>query len=670
MKVIAYGVVAVATALAAGLAGPVWIEASAGLYDSWGYLLVIVLFYAAVIFGLAGALAHLFLRLALAGERADLATRMALGETRSSILSAAHRQGWRIGAALAVPAMVIGATVRQSLPNPGAGPTAVLDGKLNGWALVAVVSVGVVGALTTMIALVTAKAAATRETPAAAAASAVTDEDFGARRRPAAAWPRQVRWSLIALVVAALTIQAVNRVQPVDPWAIEDLSSRSWLMVVENVALTVTWLAALWLAYVITYSLARLGIAAAAARLARSVGSGGRAIAADALGRLSGTGRRIVAASAVIAALFTASMTSSGHTGAVGEAMDPATPAAFVLSTDPKGDIRPAGWESTPLDPDRLAALVADERVDVVRMGRFLSEVTFQQPWGTDEQQAVATQDQLFALIDGEGLPGLEALERLGLADGVLLKGDRWALDLAGSEYYTGPTELEGQGTTVSGYSLWSQLPAPITTAAWLEDAFGPAPVAGAAAFPSDGFSRSDAAQAVAEHFPEGTAWTLSMGGVFGWESAIGFDPWLAGVGFVLTVLLVASLSATSVKLRRRDLATMAALGGSPRSLASAPAWEAAVLAGASYMAGALVGITFAVVTVNPFLLSPGAPLDAGLIGWHLLPDLGAVPWAWLGAGLVVLVGASAVVARALGATMTGRTPVEELRTAEKEGVR
>ncbi len=665
---VAHGILAAAAGLGGMASGPLWVETDSRNEMIYGFLAVFSLFYLLVGFTIAGTLAHLFLRLGLATQRLDFATRRALGEPRSALVAQARQHGWKTGLVLIPTAALVGVVIRQLIHDAGAEPGALGEGEFAFTGLITLGMTIVFGVVTTALAHLAATAAITREAPATEAALAATDEDGAARRSTPAR--RAIRWVLVAVIVAAFVIEGFNRVQPIDPWAIEDLSSRSWVMVVENLALTVALLTALWLTYLAAFSLAQWGIRKAVARLARSVGSGGRAIAADALGRLTGTGRRILAVSVAFSALFAAFAASSGHSMAVAEAQTHATPSVLVTSTDPQEPVRSPGWETRALDPARLAALEADERVDVIPLLQLRGAIGTTETFDADTMVPRPAQQITFAMATDDDLPALDAMRRMGLADGVMLSGSGWGLDQFISEYYEGPTTLEIGRTEKGAYNLWTQLPATFTGASWLEDASAGAPLAAAVVYPAAGYFANDAATAVADHFPAGTAWTSTAGASFSWESGAAVDMWVMGIGLAVIATLLVALAATSVRLRRRDVATMAALGGSSRSLASAPAWEATVLAGSAYVAGTLVGVGFAVVAVNPFLLSAGAPLDPSLIGYHLLADLGAVPWAWLGAGLIALVTITGVVARVLGGAMIGRTPVEELRTAQMEGVR
>ncbi|MFV0285399.1 MAG: FtsX-like permease family protein, partial [Demequina sp.] len=135
-------------------------------------------------------------------------------------------------------------------------------------------------------------------------------------------------------------------------------------------------------------------------------------------------------------------------------------------------------------------------------------------------------------------------------------------------------------------------------------------------------------------------------------------------------VLLAAGVAHASATSRRRDLATFAALGATPRSLRAAPTWEAVVTVGSAAGIGTLLGVGLALAFSNPFLLAPGAPFDAGEIGWHLAHGLTTVPWLVVIGGCVVAVTAAAIVAGWAGRSMATGTPVDELREAQREGAR
>ena len=452
MRIIAYGLIAIATALAAGIAAPVLVQPGAGWFDG-ATLVLLCAVYFGTFFTLAGALAHLFVRLALAPRQAELATRRALGETRGAIVAEAARGALRVGAAVALPAAVLGAVGRQLIPEPSTDPTSLADASVNWWSVYGVAIAGVLGIATAVIAVATATAAATRGTPDAVDRSSLADGE-PAPRGTTGGHPRRrlaiLRWVALAAIAYAIVLETFDRITPVDPWALQNLADPGWLMVAENVALIIAIPAVLWLTYAFGLWIAEAAAAVSGRVLARRSRSGAGAIAADALTGLTAAGRRTLGAAVGIIAIFAGAVAASGHSNAIDEATAEATPQLYVLSqprpTAPVG----SGWETVALDGEAVAAAAADARIHVLPLAQLRADPWEGEVWhaGAMAPELTSIQPVAFAVDLGANGHSTHALRRIGLMDGSILGGEAWSTTGDTVGYVSGPVTVEADGST------------------------------------------------------------------------------------------------------------------------------------------------------------------------------------------------------------------------------
>ncbi|WP_062210765.1 FtsX-like permease family protein [Demequina oxidasica] len=661
----------IAAALASWMTGAVWVspETASDPRIPSVFEIFFLGFYLVPLFLVAGLVALLFLRLDLAGRRHEIATRMALGEQRSTMLRGAVRSGLRLGLIVAGAGVIVGAILAQFTFFEAAG---VRDGEFSVRALLGRLFVVALAVGTATLVNLVAIEAVTRGTPDDVDNSAHEVSSVARTRSPRFVAIRLTWWIAYALGMA---VAVVNRFVPLDAWSVKNLGDPGWLMVVKNIALTIAFFGTLWVVYAITRWLAVHAVERVAALLARGDVAGGRSLAADGLGRPSDTRVRIVSLSAVIALLVAASLAALGHSQAIEAAAREANPNSFLFSVSVLDDAaQPPGFEATPLDAEALGKLVADPRVAVVPVS-LLYEDSFDytniDPDGLEDGTAQHFSLAVDLATDNAITP--DALRELGLTGGVLLNGDQssiYADNFDGSDP-TGVSDIVVDSIATPAYRISTPLTFNASDRAWATGTWGAAPVSGAMLYLADGdLEQSSAADIAREYFPEGTAWTYEPG-ITGWASIYGgISVAMVAIGLGIAVVMIVSATATSVRLRRRDLATFAALGATPKVLRAAPVWEASALAASSYVAGALVGIVTSVVSTNVFLLKPGAPSQSSEILWHAAQDLGAVPWAWVLVAGVATVAAAAIAAAVFGASMAGKSPVEELRTADKEGVR
>ncbi|GIG53956.1 FtsX-like permease family protein [Demequina activiva] len=664
--------IGLAAALATSLSGPLWVEAAwaygqriPGYFD-----LIFLAVYTIPLFLIAGVIAWLFLRLGLAPRRHEIATRLALGQTRSTMVSQAARSGLRSGAIAAAVAAVASAIVSQFTYDESEAPW---TGVLSQTTLVAYVGVAVIATATSVLVHVLAMAAVTRGTPDAADAVVAADDDVPGERP---GWVRGARLAWWGAYLLGLGVAAVNRFVPLDPWAIETLANPGWLMVTKNIAMTIAIVGTLWVAGAMARRIAERLVRGSALLLGRGGAAGAGSIAADGLARRSATRTRVVTLAAIVSGLVALSLAGLGHSQAIDAATREASADGYLFSVDVFGaQTQPAGFATQALDAEALAALEADPRVDVVPFSLLFDE-PYEYTSCYAETCSTGTEQEVLLAVDAEAMDTVapSALRTLGLMDGVILSGTHWQTDPEGFPAEEGATiEFTYSEATdeTPVYRIGTSLELDQTAREWAAETWGPAPTSGAMLFPAAGQPAGmDVFTVADEYFPPSTVWSLDPDSGESFTTFDGVGVALAVIGLGVGVVMIVSTTATSVRMRRRELATFAALGARPADLRAAPVWEATVLAGASAVAGAVVGVIVSVTTTNVFLLEAGAPFDLTEILWHLGADLAAVPWVWM---LVVATGtvAAAVVAAAtFSRSMSARSPVDELRTADREGVR
>jgi len=669
MKWAAAVTIGLAAAFGSLLMGPLWVPADGLFNPQFPDTLDLFFLVTALVplFLVAGLIGLLFLRLGLASKRRGIATRMALGEQRSTLLRHATRTGSVVGAIAAGAGVLVGVIFAQFWFAESGG---IAGGELSVTAITGRVAVFVIAVGVSTFVSFLAIRTMTRGTPDAVEAGAFPADAQTAARSPWRLGLARAWWVAYAL---ALVVAAINRVVPLDNWSMLHLGDPGWLMVTKNLSLAVALLGTLCLVYLVTRWLAVRAVNALAALLRRSDPRGAHSLAADGLLRPSPAKVQVLSLSAIIALLVAASIAGVGHANAISAAGEESNPDSYLFSVSVLDEApQPPGSVSTPLDADALAALTADPRVRVVPLSLLYADPFEYAAEGPDWRTEGTAQDLTLAIdVAASDAVAPNALREMGLASGVVLDGQNGVLDSYdyGSGGSTGVTEVMVDGQMTLTY----RISAPQTFSGmdrdWATGVWGEAPVSGVELFLADGLpDRTSAADIAREYFPEGTAWTYESDIPY-WEGVYGsVNLIMMAIGLGIAVVLIVSATATSVKLRRRDLATFAALGASPSALRTAPVWEAAALAASSSIAGALVGVATSVVTTNVFLLKPGAPTELTEILWHAWSDLFSVPWGWIVLAGVVTVGAAALAAAVFGSTMAGRSPVEELRTADKEG--
>jgi len=120
------------------------------------------------------------------------------------------------------------------------------------------------------------------------------------------------------------------------------------------------------------------------------------------------------------------------------------------------------------------------------------------------------------------------------------------------------------------------------------------------------------------------------------------------------------------VQRRRREDATLAALGASRRSLTLAAIVETTVVAAVAVAGGLVAGATLHMVVVGASRAEDS--LRGVITDNYLQTMVGSVAWSTVGWMFVIAVASFAVVALLVRAFSRGALPAEQLRAAE-EGV-
>ncbi len=685
-------VLALGAGVGSAMGGPVW--TSFGQWTGgdleWLVWIMALLFYGIPGLIITGVLATAFLRLGLVGERDAIMTRMALGERRGEIVRAAARGGATTGLAASAVGVPVGMVIAQ-VTDSGAlmssrnfpDDPSVQWGAI-AWSVAVAVGFTAVGAMVHAIAF----AAVTRGTPdAMAAASAAGTEVPYSTAEPVRRWHRVARTVPVAAFVFGMAIVILNRAVPLDAWAMEHLSPAGWLMVTKNVGLTLAVVGGTWCGYHLLGWAARRLVRVASAILGRGDATGGRAFAADGLARPTETRRRSLAITGTIMTLWVWAVAASGAEEAELAAALALDADAIVTSVDPwAGTGVPTGLTQFGLDQDVIDALTQDPDLRVIPARILVEDDTsmwFSSNLDPDERELMYQPFSLAITREDADVVAPDAFRQLGLSPGVRLTGrdTEYLRDYEWVEVACCSTGVSTVNTWIGAspvYSLWAQAPMTSVDGAWAREVWGDAPVSALLVFGAGGpdeqfgMPRSSVIAAVEEAVPEGSGFVLTADASTGWMSFTndGLAMIIGVFGAVVAVVLSAGVASASARSRRRELATFAALGASPRSLRAAPVWEAVVVSVAAVLAGTVLGAALAVTLGNPFVLTPGAPFDLSEIAWHMGRDLAAVPWLGVLGGAALVTTASALVAWLLGRGMAMGTPVDELRTADREGVR
>ncbi|WP_062205371.1 FtsX-like permease family protein [Demequina salsinemoris] len=325
------------------------------------------------------------------------------------------------------------------------------------------------------------------------------------------------------------------------------------------------------------------------------------------------------------------------------------------------------------LDADLVSSLLDDPRVIAIPYGVVSGVATRWEDsyWFSEDGDRSWVFTESFMVVDPTDLEVRSdgGLTAVGFQDGVFTQALPGALASSDPSTETETADLfELPDTTVG----------PFVTRAWAEEQYGDVPVVGVILWLAD---EDQAADDAADGHPILRSIVSEYGGddLFTFGTDLSDDivssertdhTALVWILLVVGVGMTVALASASVRDRRRELATLSALGASPRAIRLAPAVEVAVTIVSATVVGIGFGTLVALVRSHPTLLGIGAPFDPTtalwIMGWDLAHASFALPLAVAAAGLVL----SVLAALVLGTGVAKSTPVEELRTADKEGVR
>jgi len=645
-------------------------------------VLVAVAVYGIFFMAILGLVAGNLRRLAISARAREWQTERALGRTLRSIVASEARLGLRHGAIVSGTLLVAGAASRQFLP--WSDGQAYLSGghfqpsAFAGLALVLVVCVGTTVAVYVIAALTAVGAAG------------------GPGAVPSSVRPSRApgRWGRVVFLVTAgayaLSTLALlwRRVVPIR-WDLAETQSGgaydySWVSLA-GVVFT------LGSVVVVTGAISALAglISRVAGRVLMSRGRGVFLQAGDALARPSTERHIALGTMAIVLGLVTWISAASDISATRNHLADQFAPLAVVTPSalsdqGTQATAPPEGYPAETLPQNVVAKLTTDKRLVTIPFAYLRAEAR-----GVENSPAVLCggepcdrrtwREDTYVVVAADAVARLspDGLRPFGFAAGVTLQGTGPTLMSAPGS--PGPTWLTVDGEKYRIYRSDLNAAANFIDAAWARSRFGELPVTGVwinLAHP-EGLTdqqRLDTIDGILDDtiggdptvgrltFSYGYDGTSnSGGGSLGGIAA-------AGLGLLLSVALIGGLAARSARDRRRDLATMAALGASPRTLRMAPVAEMLVTTLSAAVAGVGAGLVLAILSTHPTLFAPGAPLALGNTLWLVRWNAAQISWGPIGAAVLAAVLLTTAVAAVYAVSMARRTPVDELREALKEG--
>ncbi len=618
-------------------------------------------FYGAAALIVATPLAWGFHALAEARHDTAQATRLAMGEPRSTVIKQAALRGARRGALAAGIGLTVGVASNQLV-------YAEYDRALNAtpswvWASgLFIAALVVTGTLSAIHALFAARR--TR----GAAADTMADAMAGESGRPA---PRarltRVAWWVLAAISAVLPVW--HRVSP-----LPDNGQSPWI-IVKNVSIAVLVIALVAIGMRTAASLARLGRRACVVLLRRGTSlRAARTLAADSLARNTQHTRRAASLTAVMFGLAALAITwtaadsaratlhSSLNAPVAVTAYDATTRSNFDRQVLPS--LGPEGFAPEVLAASYVDSLRADGRLIVVpyallRDASYSYEVVdqFGGNSGTNVEQ------ETLLVIDPAAADAVSPhlLARLGVEGSVYSTGWGQLSDAAAS---ASPRNFAGIEPGLQ--SIWLGNGPAMVSAKGTTDSLGNPPINGVLVFPAD--AGADVVSAVTQSDLPPAATLVELDSYEATGPGYAVLSFMGGFALFIATPFIAAVAVMSSRLRRREHATMAALGATRRDLRWVPAIEASVVGLASAVAGSVIGVIAALAASDPIAWMPGASVTLSGLGWRAVETLAATPWASL-AGVVVLGAALPAAVSVLVTRGSAKaSPVDELREAVKEG--
>ncbi|WP_062205369.1 FtsX-like permease family protein [Demequina salsinemoris] len=630
--------------------GPVWDE-SAGIYNAilpGSVSVVFLTIYAPLLIALGAAVTGTLDAAHLATRRAELTALHALGQTRSSIVAGMVRRSAARAAIVAGASLVLGGAAAQvRLAALGWTSRVNLDWGAVGELVAAWFMLVVAATLGTWWATVWA----TR-----AESASPTGPTPGTMPRDVADSKRRPRWPWIALTFAVVTIGTMLVPGITD--------STSGLVIALGIAASLSLY--LLIPVVLVYWGSGLGNRIIR-RLGRALGGDGatgsaRSLAADALVRPAPL--RVAAIGAVglvVGVTAGAGVMLNGQSARNALAYD-MMPDAEVSTVDFLDDPSQPGWTGTgwapALDEDMITSLESDNRLVVVRTSVLRTEETpAPADWGLGENDMQAG-ETLIAIepdaLDEVAPPGL----RVTYLDYGVGIGGVTLVALDGTV-----TELDSPSATAPFLAV---------DRAWAEDQFGAAADSMLLIYAADPSMSGDDFEAALLSHDLGDAVVSTPYSDFGSAySADGVPIGLrdltqyGGPFLLVAVGIVIALSAATQRLRAREHATLVALGVQSGTLRTA----AAIEAGTVTAVGAALGLVAGTV-LGTFLSALNGAGGLGIRLWNAGFDLAQAPWGALLALVVASVALAAGLAALIRVRGESRTPAEQLREADKAGVR
>ncbi len=563
-------------------------------------VLVVVAVYGTAFMVILGLIAVSLRRLAISARAREWQTERALGGTMRGIVASEARLGLRHGLLVSGPLVLLGAAARQFLPGFD-GRAYLSDGHFEPWGVAGIALVGTMCVATTVA--VYAVAALTAMSPAAG-----SDVSAGPERpaRARARWGRLLRPAVIVVFGVCTVALVWRRLVPASPrpggtvqWSSPDYWWATYAAVVFAVGCVVVGVR------VVTSVAERL--ARATGRVLLSRGRGVFLQAGDALTRTTTDRQLALGVMAIVVGLVTWISGAADINVArahISDDMQPLAivrPSALVDQIDQQELPRDAGYPTQTLDADVVGALSADDRVVAVPFAYLRTDVqSAQDATATQCSDGVCEEDyryvDTYAVMTNANLERLAAdgLRPLGLSSGVTIQGQQASVTSVWGA--PGPTALVVDGTHHPIYRSDLQGPGNFVDAAWAQERFGERPVNGMWLQLSDPGNhtpteRAAAMQRILNEHLRGRADVSPLTFDYGYDGMFSSGLSAGGVatsalGVLLGVALIGALAARSARDRRRDLATMAALGASPRTLRLSPVVEMVATTAAAVVAG------------------------------------------------------------------------------------
>ncbi|WP_084125308.1 FtsX-like permease family protein [Demequina sp. NBRC 110054] len=656
MRHLSWIAVGVVGALLGWALGPVWAE-STGIYNAvlpGSYSLVFLAIYAPLLIALGAAVAGTLDAAHLATRRAELAALHALGQPRSSLIGREVRRSAVRASIAAGTSLVLGAAAVQLWLIALRGTALV---PVDWWAVADLAVSWLLLVVSATLGTWWAAVWATRpgSSPADSPPGASASDEVGAKRRPR--WP----WFALAFSVATIGTMLIPGITDSTNGLVIALGIAASL----SLYLLIPVLLVYWGSGLGNRIVRRLGRALGT----RSAGGSARSLAADALVRPAPLRVAALGAVGLVVAIATGAGVLLNGMAARNDLAQAITPDAYVSTVNYYGDVYGQGdpWTGTgwapALDEDLVASLEADERLIVVRAATLVTEETpLPESWGAEEGTMQSSETLIALAPDALDAISADGLRPTYLDDGVAIGG--------ASLVALGDTVVELDTPSVSAPFL-------AIDRAWAEDTFGPSAdstlLLYVGATLPDGSAKpeqdSEVQQILADHDLEDAIVSVTSSATVmygdGERVDLGNLTVFGGPFLLAAVGIVIALSAATQRLRAREHATLVALGVQAGTLRAAAAIEAGVVTAV----GAALGLVAGTV-LGAFLSALNGAGGLSIRAWNVGYDLAQAPWA----ALLALVLASTALAAGMAALVRfraeARTPAEQLRDADKEGVR